>query len=260
MWCVFCEHDASKSRSVEHIIPESLGNKEHILKRGIVCDKCNNYFASKIEEPVLSSINFQNLRSRQGIANKRGIIPFQYGIFAQAGAPIALRTSPDEGTSVGAWHEKDDARFVRALMGLNRGTFLVPLSMPIDDRLLARFIAKIGVEVYIEKAMEGDITVGQIIASEELKLIRRFVRRGDSPENWPMSRRRIYDEEAIFSEDQSVYQVLHEYSLLVTDENEIYAIICIFGEEYTINLGGPSIDGYRRWLSANGDRSPLYMS
>lgn len=260
MWCVFCEHDASTSRSVEHIIPESLGNKEHILERGIVCDKCNNYFASKIEEPVLSSINFQNLRSRQGIANKRGIIPFQYGICPQAGVPIALRTSLDQGTSVGAWHEKDDARFVRTLMGISKGTFLVPLSMPIDDRLLARFIAKIGVEAYIANALKGGVTVDQIIASEELKSIRRFVRRGDTPENWPISRRRIYDEEAIFSEDQSAYQVLHEYSLLVTDENEIYAIICIFGEEHAINLGGPSIDGYRRWLSANEDRSPLYTS
>ncbi|RWM71589.1 MULTISPECIES: HNH endonuclease [Mesorhizobium] len=80
MLCVFCEHDASAVRSVEYIIPEALGNKEHVLRRGIVCDGCNNYFASKIEEPVLSSIHFQNLRGRQEIANKRGNIPFQYGI------------------------------------------------------------------------------------------------------------------------------------------------------------------------------------
>ncbi|MBX4959526.1 HNH endonuclease [Rhizobium lentis] len=259
MWCVFCERNTSQSRSVEHIIPESLGNKEHILERGIICDNCNNYFASKIEGPVLSSIHFQNLRSRQGIANKRGTIPFEYGIFPQAGIPIALRASLDQGTSVGAWHEKDDARFVQTLMGIGKGTFLVPLSAPVDERLLARFIAKIGVEAYVAKALEADITVDQIIASEELKSIRRFVRRGDWPEKWPVSRRRIYHEEAIFSEGESAYQVLHEYSLLVTDEIEIYAVICIFGEEFAINLGGPSTDGYGRWLSANGNRSPLYI-
>lgn len=38
MLCVFCEHDASASRSVEHIVPQSLGNKEHTLQSGIVCD------------------------------------------------------------------------------------------------------------------------------------------------------------------------------------------------------------------------------
>ena len=256
MRCIFCENDASNSRSVEHIIPESLGNKEHILERGIVCDNCNNYFASKIEEPVLSSIHFRNLRGRQGIANKRGIIPFQYGVFPQAGLPIALRAS-DQGMSAGAWHEKDEARFVRAVMGISEGTFIVPHSMPIDNRLLARFVAKVGVEAYVANVLKGGLTVDQIIASDELKSVRRFVRRGDSPENWPISRRRIYGEEAIFFEEQASYQVLHEYSLLLTDENEVYAIICIFGEEYAINLGGPSIDGYRRWLSANGDRSPL---
>jgi hypothetical protein len=29
------------------IIPEALGNSEHVRPRGEVCDGCNNYFASK---------------------------------------------------------------------------------------------------------------------------------------------------------------------------------------------------------------------
>ncbi|RAZ91526.1 HNH endonuclease [Mesorhizobium hawassense] len=260
MWCVFCEHDTSTSRSVEHVIPESLGNKEHILARGIVCDKCNNYFASKIEEPILSSTHFQNLRGRQQITNKRGVIPFQYGTFPQAAVPIALRTSPDEGTSVGAWHAKDDVQFVRTVNNARRGTFCLPFSEPIDERLLARFIAKIATEAYVAKALEGGITVAQMIASEELKPIRRFVRRGDQPEKWPISRRRIYHEDHVFFDGDSNHQVLHEYSILVTDENELYGVICIFGEEFAINLGGPSVDGYLRWLSANDNRSPLYLT
>ncbi len=260
MRCVFCERDSSASRSVEHIIPESLGNREHILERGIVCDGCNNYFASKIEEPVLSSIHFQNLRSRQEIANKRGNIPFEYGVFPEAGVPIALRASQDQGMSVGAWHEKDDTRFVRTLMDIRKGRFLVPYSMPVDERLLARFIAKIGTEAYVAKALKGGLSVDQLIGAQELQNIRRFVRQGDTPRIWPLNRRRIYQEDKIFLEGDFGYQILHEYLLLITDENEIYAVICIFGEEFAINLGGPSIDGYRRWLSANGDRSPLYMT
>ncbi|HET8891812.1 MAG TPA: HNH endonuclease [Candidatus Angelobacter sp.] len=28
--CIFCKNDSSGSRSIEHILPESLGNKEHL--------------------------------------------------------------------------------------------------------------------------------------------------------------------------------------------------------------------------------------
>lgn len=38
MHCIFCKCDSTNSKSVEHIIPESLGNKSHILRPGIVCD------------------------------------------------------------------------------------------------------------------------------------------------------------------------------------------------------------------------------
>lgn len=53
MNCIFCKEESSNSRSIEHIIPESLGNKDHVLPPGIVCDKCNNYFARKIEKKIL---------------------------------------------------------------------------------------------------------------------------------------------------------------------------------------------------------------
>ena len=48
MRCIFCGSDTSQSTSVEHIIPESFGNSKAILRKGIVCDKCNNYFSRKV--------------------------------------------------------------------------------------------------------------------------------------------------------------------------------------------------------------------
>jgi len=36
MQCIFCHKDSSTSKSVEHIIPESLGNKHHFLPKGYV--------------------------------------------------------------------------------------------------------------------------------------------------------------------------------------------------------------------------------
>jgi len=47
MRCIFCKNPSDNSVSVEHIIPESLGNISHILPKGWVCDTCNNYIAGK---------------------------------------------------------------------------------------------------------------------------------------------------------------------------------------------------------------------
>src|SRR4030042_2163802 len=75
MRCIFCKKDSTGSRSVEHIIPESLGNTEHTLPRGSVCDACNQYFASKVEKPVLGSGVFRFLRSKMNVPSKKGKIP-----------------------------------------------------------------------------------------------------------------------------------------------------------------------------------------
>jgi hypothetical protein len=73
--CIFCKQDSSNSISVEHVIPESLGNKKTVLPKGAVCDSCNNYFASKIEQPVLASGEFTQLRFNQLLKNKNGSAP-----------------------------------------------------------------------------------------------------------------------------------------------------------------------------------------
>jgi hypothetical protein len=46
--------------------------------------------------------------------------------------------------------------------------------------------------------------------------------------------------------------------ILRVAESEYYAVIAIFGIEYAINLGGPELEGYERWLKENDNRSPLY--
>jgi hypothetical protein len=73
--CIFCKCDASDSRSVEHIIPESMGNAQHVLPPGVVCHSCNQYFARKVERPILESPMFLHIRSGMEVPNKRGRIP-----------------------------------------------------------------------------------------------------------------------------------------------------------------------------------------
>ena len=79
MRCIFCKREESIAKSVEHIVPESLGNTAHILARGVVCDDCNRYFALKVEKPILDSGIFRFLRSRMKIPNKKRRIPVEPG-------------------------------------------------------------------------------------------------------------------------------------------------------------------------------------
>ena len=60
---------------MEHIVPESLGNVEHVLPVGAVCDGCNQYFARKVERQLLESPMFRQLRAAMNVPNKRNRIP-----------------------------------------------------------------------------------------------------------------------------------------------------------------------------------------
>lgn len=72
--CIFClrtESESASFSSEEHIIPESLGNKEYILKPGFVCDKCNNYISrleKDFQNKYIGGINkiFSNVQTKKG--------------------------------------------------------------------------------------------------------------------------------------------------------------------------------------------------
>jgi hypothetical protein len=79
MECIFCRKSSDDSKSVEHIIPESLGGKEHALWQSSVCDGCNNHFASKAEKKLLRQPYFIRIRHRNIIRSKKyHLIPETY--------------------------------------------------------------------------------------------------------------------------------------------------------------------------------------
>jgi hypothetical protein len=67
--CIFCKNESPFS-SVEHIIPESLGNDIVILEKGWVCDKCNNVISS-FEGRVLSKSILGIERCRLKVITKK---------------------------------------------------------------------------------------------------------------------------------------------------------------------------------------------
>jgi|SRR5579883_2640584 len=258
MRCSFCKRNSDDSRSVEHIIPEALGNTEHILPRGIVCDGCNNYFARKVEGPLLDTLWFRHARSRQGIESKRGLVPPLSAIVPAARVAANVWLEPGN-MSFGAIKQKDEAQLYDSLVSGRAQRLFIPIVTEIDTSLMSRFLAKVAIEILVHRMLKIEGWEDQIIDAPQLEPLRRFARICDQPTSWPYSRRRIYGEDDIHW-DGSGYQVLHEFTLLYTDKSELYAVVCLFGEEFAFNYGGPEIEGYATWLKQNDDRSPLYLT
>lgn len=72
--CLFCRSNGRFSTD-EHIIPESLGNDDLILREE-VCDSCQAYFGQKLEEFILSKTPIGFWRVWLRIRTKKGKPPF----------------------------------------------------------------------------------------------------------------------------------------------------------------------------------------
>jgi len=84
-----------------------------------------------------------------------------------------------------------------------------------------------------------------MISNQQIDEVRAFARFGAVIKVWNFHERRLYEESAVFVGSAGEhYTMLHEYKLLFARICELYAVIVLFGVEYTINLGGPCIDGY----------------
>ncbi|MCP4549612.1 MAG: HNH endonuclease [bacterium] len=260
MRCIFCKEPSASSKSIEHIVPESLGNKIHVLPAGIVCDSCNNYFARKIEGPLLNDEFFIQARFRGGIENKKGRIPVIKGILFPDAIELGLLRHRDGSKSLGPVREDQSNAWVQAALQRDRLTVITPLPEPPDSQLIARFLGKVGLEVLAARVRYLEGGLDEIVDKPELDELRLFVRRGESSFPWPFHNRQLYPEDFVFPPDSvsEAYEMLHEFTLLFTDSQELYFVLAIFGVEYVINMGGPELDGYIKWLEGNNGKSPLY--
>lgn len=72
MQCIFCKQEIVSATRTEHIIPESLGGGEWaILPPGIVCDRCNQYFGSKVERSAIDDYPLNIIRLLNGVITKK---------------------------------------------------------------------------------------------------------------------------------------------------------------------------------------------
>ncbi|WP_318349097.1 HNH endonuclease [Aquipluma nitroreducens] len=257
MRCIFCKNDSSSSKSVEHIIPESLGNKSHVLQKGIVCDCCNNYFATKIEKMVLEKPYFKNVRYRNFIETKKGRLVPDKTLFPHK-----------EGGWVDVWLDEKGIIFDskdRHVIDLITEGKINKLIMPIinqpeeNDYDISRFLGKIALEFLTYKFTNDISWIEEIATKPELDPLRNYARFGKGS-FWKYHQRRIYSEETRFTDPihhPEPYEILHEMDILYTEDNVMYFILVIMGIEFAINLAHPETDYYVDWLQKNNNTSPI---
>ncbi|MBK1884699.1 hypothetical protein JIN85_19970 [Luteolibacter pohnpeiensis] len=251
---------------MEHIIPKALGNDVHVLGAGWVCDQCNNYLARKVEEPFLSTQYGKLSRFEMGVPNRRGRTPIVSGFHLGSRTKLDFQYT-EQGLAFSATSEEDERRLIGALKTQCNGTFILPASeVPKVSYELARFIGMIALEALAYRCMDVEGWNQELVDNESFDELRNYVRRGRPGFVWPIHIRQIYPANFEFSDATSPsFQVLHEFDFLCLQSqetpgqiDEMFAVIAIFGIEYTINLGGPEIEGFLEWLDTNGHASYLY--
>lgn len=95
--CLFCRRSDQPFTSVEHILPESLGNKEWILPAGVVCDRCNNGPLAAAEKDLCEFFPIKAVRTMTAQKSKKGRYPaFQFARGTMQHDGTTLKVNLDE--------------------------------------------------------------------------------------------------------------------------------------------------------------------
>lgn len=255
MKCIFCGVDSSDSKSVEHIIPESLGNSTAILRKGIVCDKCNNYFSRKVEGPFLNSETILMIRQELELPNKRRKLVTKFA-YPRVGQEYVKQVS-DNKYLIYTNHDKDENELAASIQEYREYLQKTDEILLKPNIYVSRLIAKMAVEAFVYKCGSSDDVCKYVLNDELFKQIRKYARLGNE-KIWSYSARRIYSRNEAYEGDP-FRSVNWEFDFLFLKNGEVYFIIALHGIEYAINLVVPRIEGYQNWLAYNFNKSPLYL-
>jgi hypothetical protein len=182
--CLFCLSDGPFTRP-EHIIPEALGNDDLILYNE-VCDKCNQFFGSKIESFALGKTPIAFWRTFLGIRKKRGLLPhadLSQPKKQKGGLPavhelhdnfVGFTCHDDYSVSV----DVDDCEIIRSIRDGTRSQLSFVFT-PLVLSMMGRFLCKIGVELVCLDNPER-------ARSSAFDGSRRFAREGKGCDLWPI--------------------------------------------------------------------------
>lgn len=225
--CLFCR-GSGPFNTVEHIVPESLGNDSDILD-GIVCDNCQNYFGRAVEKPALEKTIFAFWRTFLGIKTKKGKLPSVHFAPPSKGRipanhpmtdQIGLTAHQDGTTSFNI----DKTSLFRKLSTGEKQDFKLVLS-PWHLSIMGRLLAKIGLEYLALSNLH-------LALDAQFDDLRDFAREGSTNFLWPIyigQYGKISDLKGTLVDRAEYFEqeiLCYEYSLGITVENEyVFAFV-----------------------------------
>lgn len=240
-------------------MPESIGSRKRVLRPGVVCDKCNNYFARRVEQSVLNHTWMRNLRAWHRVPTKKGNFPSLLGHIAGTDVQVNLRVTSGGKVQL-ATERGSEASILDAVV---EGGFETPLIFFVDNeevpqREMARFLGKMAIETCAELFSRSEEAYDMFLDEPFYDAMRQFARYGTGPEIWPFSQRRIYPVETMMRHPDTNEWVQAGFgcSLFMTRKRETLFFFVLYGMEFVINVGGPSTKGYEEWLEEHKGISP----
>jgi hypothetical protein len=172
-------------------MPESIGSKRRVLPPGVVCDKCNNYFAREVEEPVLNHPSMRNIRAWHQVPNKRRNVPSFHGNIDGTDIAVGFRRGRDGKLEIEPEKQRNqDLVAAEWKAGLPNGfIFVVDLDPP--KREMSRFQCKMAMETVAELFAHNMGCTEALVDESHFGNIRTYVRHGNNFTEWPYSQRRI---------------------------------------------------------------------
>lgn len=228
-----------------------------------MCDRCNNYFARKIEGPLLEDPAFRNLRAWYQVPNKAGRPPALNGFVAGTDIEVGVRLNErgllEIRSERGSQALELQRRMRRDAHGIEPSVFLFEVGRSPPKKLMSRLLAKMALEAVALCLSKRQLDLSRLIDEPHYDRIRTWARVGNNYDEWPFSERVIFPQETLMRHPTTGQwvQVGFGYDLLLTKRPETYFAFCFYGYEFVINVGGPSVKGYEQWLSENNGISPL---
>jgi hypothetical protein len=240
-------------------MPESIGSRRRVLPAGIVCDKCNNYFARKVEQPILTHPWMRNLRAWQQVPNKKGTYPSMVGNIAGTDIAVNMRRAPNGKLQLATEKSNDLSK----LFNVIENGFEEPLIFTIEDELpkreMSRFLCKMAFESVAELFCEDSHDVECLVDEPFFDNVRKFARYGENFKEWPFSQRRVFPQDTLMRHPETNEWVQAGFGcgLFMNRRRETLFAFVFYGIEFVINVGGPSIAGYNEWLEEHNGISPM---
>jgi hypothetical protein len=117
-------------------------------------------------------------------------------------------------------------------------------------------LSKMAIEKCFDNFLKGGTNTDAIFDSY-FDNIRRWARMRDNFSNWPYHQQTIYPQETLMRhpETRAWVKAGIGQGLFHTPSPETYYTICLYGLEFVINVGGPNLEGFDRWLQQFDHRS-----